>query len=68
VSIYDADLSGNIAFVIGSEAEGVSSEALDNADMLIRIPMPGRAESLNAAVAASIIIYESARQRGTASE
>lgn len=68
VSIYDADLSGNIAFVIGSEAEGVSSEALDNADMLIRIPMPGRAESLNAAVAASIIIYESARQRGMASE
>lgn len=63
VSIYDADLSGNVAVVIGSEAEGVCDEVLGNSDMLIRIPMSGRAESLNAAVAAAVIIYEAVRQR-----
>ncbi len=63
VSIYDADLSGNVAFVIGSEADGVSDDVLDNSDMLVRIPMAGRAESLNAAVAAAVIIYEAVRQR-----
>lgn len=63
VSIYDADLSGNVAVVIGSEAEGVCDEVLRNSDMLIRIPMTGRAESLNAAVAAAIIIYEAVRQK-----
>lgn len=63
VSIYDADLSGNVAFVIGSEAEGVSGDVMDKSDMLVRIPMAGRAESLNAAVAAAVIIYEAVRQR-----
>jgi TrmH family RNA methyltransferase len=66
VSIYEADLSGNAAFVIGSEAEGVSGEVLDSSDVLIRIPMSGRAESLNAAVAAAVIIYEAVRQKGKA--
>ncbi len=63
VSIYDADLSGNVAFVIGSEAEGISNDALNGADRLVRIPMDGRAESLNAAVAAGIMIFEAVRQR-----
>lgn len=63
VDIYDADLSGNVALVIGSEAEGVGDEVLDYSDMLIRIPMAGRAESLNAAVAAAVMIYEAVRQR-----
>jgi TrmH family RNA methyltransferase len=63
VSIYDADLSGNVALVIGSEAEGVGDEVLNDSDLLIRIPMAGRAESLNAAVAAAVMIYEAVRQK-----
>ncbi|NLK87758.1 MAG: RNA methyltransferase [Clostridiaceae bacterium] len=63
VSIYDADLSGNTALIIGSEAEGISSEALGLADALVRIPMGGRAESLNASVAAGVMIFEAVRQK-----
>lgn len=44
-------------WVIGSEAHGVSQEVLDDADLTVRIPMRGRAESLNAAVAAGIVLY-----------
>lgn len=62
-SIYEADLTGSLALVIGSEAEGVGEETVKAADMLLRIPMPGRAESLNASVAAGIMIFEAARQR-----
>lgn len=68
ISIYDADLSANIGLVIGSEAEGVSDLAVENADCLIKIPMSGRAESLNASVAAAVIIFEAMRQRGIASK
>jgi len=63
VSLFDADLSGNTAFIIGSEAEGIGEDAINGADVLVRIPMDGRAESLNAAVAAGIMIYEAVRQR-----
>jgi len=63
VSLFDADLSGNVAFVIGSEADGIGEDAVLGADMLVRIPMTGRAESLNAAVAAGIMIFEAVRQR-----
>ncbi len=63
VSIYDADLSGDIAFVTGSEADGIGDGARRSADMLVRIPMDGRAESLNAAVATGIMIFEAVRQR-----
>lgn len=63
VSIYDADMSGNTALIIGSEAEGISDETLQKADVLVKIPMAGKAESLNASVAAGIMIFEAVRQR-----
>jgi len=51
------------AFLIGNEANGLSEEASAMADTLIKIPMAGSVESLNAAVAAAILMYEAARQR-----
>lgn len=60
---WESDLRGPLALVIGSEAEGVSSAARQAADDNIHIPMPGRSESLNAAVAAGILIFEVVRQR-----
>ena len=57
------DLTGSLALVIGSEAAGPSAGFLENADARLRIPMPGEAESLNAAVAGAILLYEAARQR-----
>lgn len=65
ISIYQADLSGNVALIIGSEAEGISDETIRNADMLIKIPMAGRAESLNASAAAAVMMFEAMRQRET---
>lgn len=58
-----ADLTGPAAFLIGNEGSGLSAELLDRADQRISIPMPGPVESLNAAVAASVLLYEAARQR-----
>lgn len=49
--------------MIGNEANGLSDEAASLADTYIRIPMAGRVESLNAAVAASVLMFEAARQR-----
>lgn len=63
VSIFEADMSSGVAIAIGSEADGVSGELKSLADLLVRIPMPGKAESLNASVAAGIMIYEAVRQR-----
>lgn len=51
------------AFLIGNEANGLSKEATAMADTMIKIPMAGKVESLNAAVAAAILMYEAARQR-----
>jgi TrmH family RNA methyltransferase len=58
------DFTRPAAIVIGNEGNGVSPELLECADACIAIPMPGPVESLNAAVAASILLYEAARQRG----
>lgn len=55
----DADYSGRCAIVIGNEGRGVSRNLIDHADLKIKIPMAGAIESLNAAVAAGIIMYES---------
>lgn len=54
---------GGTAFLIGNESNGLSSELAALADMYIRIPMEGSLESLNAAVAAAILMYEAYRQR-----
>lgn len=63
--IYESDFRGKIITIIGNEANGVSPEILEVADKCIKIPMPGNAESLNAGVAASIIMYEAMRSRKT---
>ena len=59
----DADLRGPIAIVVGSEGRGLSAAVRRRCDLLVRIPMHGRIESLNAAVAGSILLYEAAAQR-----
>lgn len=56
--------NGNYIIVIGNESTGVSQGIVDFSDMLIKIPIPGRAESLNAGVASSILMYEVAKQSG----
>ena len=61
-SIYDVDYSKKV-IVIGNEANGVSSEILDLADIKAKIPMLGKTESLNASVATSVILYEYVRQK-----
>ncbi len=61
--VYDqVDLAKGAAVVIGNEGKGASAQFMDQADVRITIPMVGSAESLNAAVAASILIFEGARQ------
>jgi RNA methyltransferase, TrmH family len=62
-SLYEADLTVPCAFVFGNESRGVSSFLLNNSDEHIRIPMAGLAESLNAAVAAAVCLFEAVRQR-----
>ena len=61
-----ANLAGAAAILIGNEGSGLSAELLDRATVRIAIPTPGPVESLNAAIAASILLYEAARQRGNA--
>jgi TrmH family RNA methyltransferase len=61
---WQLDLRRPIALVVGGEAEGAGPQARALADGLITIPMPGRSESLNAAVAAGILLFEVVRQRG----
>ncbi|MDD3252244.1 MAG: RNA methyltransferase [Lachnospiraceae bacterium] len=61
---YDQeDYTGDMGFLIGNEANGLSDETAGQADTYIRIPMEGKVESLNAAVAASVLMFEAARQR-----
>lgn len=62
-SLYDCDLRGNVAFLIGNEGAGLSGELLDLATHKITIPMPGKMESLNAAAATAICLFEAVRQR-----
>lgn len=62
-SYWDADLRGPVALAIGAEKEGLSKFWLDQADEQLLIPMGGRVNSLNAAQAATLLLYEAARQR-----
>ena len=59
---YELNFNNKMAIVIGNEANGISPEIIQNSDHVVKIPMVGNAESLNAAVAASIIMYEAVRQ------
>ena len=60
---FEADLSGPVALVVGSEQYGLSSQWLEAADTKVVIPMPGTVDSLNAAMAAGIVLFEAVRQR-----
>ena len=73
VSVYAAHLKGEkyydeisydkAAFLIGNEGNGLKEETANLADTYIKIPMEGRVESLNAAIATSVLMYEHSRQR-----
>ncbi len=62
-SCYETGFSGPTAFFVGNEGNGLSDGLTAQADKLIRIPMGGQLESLNAAVSASVLMYEARRQR-----
>lgn len=61
---YNANLTGPMAIVVGSEGKGISRLVRENCDMVVKIPMSGDIDSLNASVAAGIMMYEIQRQRG----
>ena len=61
--LYDADLKGPAAIVIGSEGTGMGRLVAEKCDFKVRIPMKGRLNSLNASAAAAIMLYEAVRQR-----
>lgn len=61
--IWNMDLAKPLGIIIGGEANGASETARQNATRVVNIPMPGGSESLNAAVAAGIFLFEVARQR-----
>jgi TrmH family RNA methyltransferase len=63
LTVYQANLVGAVAVVVGSEQYGLSDAWLEGADLLARIPMAGSADSLNAAMAAGIALFEAVRQR-----
>ena len=63
VPMYQADLTGPAAIVIGNEGDGMSPLVRKNCDVCVHIPMKGRISSLNASAAASILLYEAVRQR-----
>ena len=60
---YNQDLTGPIGIVIGNEGKGMSEKVKNNCDFLVKIPMKGKVESLNASVSTGIIIYECVKQK-----
>lgn len=63
-ALYDADLKGPAAVVIGNEGAGMSRLVAETCDFKVSIPMRGRISSLNASAAAAILLYEAVRKRG----
>lgn len=64
VAFQEVDLTGPVVIVIGDEGEGMAHLTREKCDSLVRIPMRGKVQSLNASVASAIILYELIRQRG----
>lgn len=62
-SIFKADLSGALCLVVGSEGKGIGKLIKEKCDFLVNIPMVGKTESLNASVAASVVMYEVLRRK-----
>ena len=62
--LYDADLKGPAAIVIGSEGDGLGRLVREQCDFVVSIPMRGKINSLNASAAAAVVLYEAVRQRG----
>ncbi len=62
-SMYNVDFKGKIAIVVGSEGKGVSRLVREKCDFIAQIPMHGEINSLNASVAAAVLMYEAVRQR-----
>ncbi len=63
-TLYDLDMTGPSAILVGNEGAGIAPSLLEVCSLRARIPMPGSAESLNAATAGSIALFEAVRQRG----
>ncbi len=63
VSCFDEPFEGKSCIVIGNEANGLTDSMIESCDVLLTIPMPGNAESLNASVAAALLIYEKTRKK-----
>lgn len=61
-NFFEEDLKDKVIFAVGNEGNGISDEIYEISDIKVKIPMPGNAESLNVAVATSIMIYEKIRQ------
>ena len=64
MALYQADLKGPAAIVIGNEGDGMSRLVAEACDFKVSIPMRGHISSLNASNAAAILLYEAVRQRG----
>jgi 23S rRNA (guanosine2251-2'-O)-methyltransferase len=62
-SVWLADLKGPLALVVGSEGRGMRRLVRETCDYVLELPMRGQINSLNAAVAGSVVLYEAARQR-----
>lgn len=62
-NLYDSKLTGPLALVVGSEGEGISRLLKENCDEIVTIPMEGPVNSLNASVAAGVVLFEIVRQR-----
>ena len=62
-NIYDVDLKGPLAIIMGSEQKGINKSVINLSDESVKLPMYGKIESLNVSVACGIFLYEVVRQR-----